>query len=384
MPPVVLHIIPAIGQGGAERLLSDIVARAGRRAEHRILTLTDMPAFFPYPGAAISSLGMRRGRVSPWALAQAARAVRAARPAVIHAWLYHGNLLASLLPRGGAPLIWSIHNTTLPPAVSGLTRAVNRAGALLSGRSPWRIVYCAPEARQLHEGLGYAHGPGLVLENGVDFSAFAFSVRARERQRAAWGLEDGILAIGCASRFDPQKDHAGLARAFALLDRPDARLVLAGAGCTADNPALMSALVDAGVAGRTLPLGPVDDMPAFHAAIDVLAIGSAFGEALPMVGLEAVAAGLPIAGTRLGAIPNLVLDPAHLARPGSADSLARALRAAAETYGPNRPAPAALARLERLRARYDIGAVADAYHTLYEECKTACKPFQIPGVNSVQ
>jgi glycosyltransferase involved in cell wall biosynthesis len=366
-PPLVVHVIPALGQGGAERLLSDIIAHAAGRAEHRILALTDTAPFFPYPGASIGTLGLRRARLPLAAWPRAALALRRLRPDVVHAWLYHGNLFSALVPRGGAPAIWSIHNTTLPAQGAALTHAVNRAGALLSGLMPWRIVYCAEAARDMHEGLGYARKPGLVLENGVDFGAFAPNPVRRQALRAQWGLAEDEMAFGCAARFDPQKDHTGLAQAFARLAVPKARLVLAGAGCVAANLALMAALATAGVADRTLLLGPVEAMPDFHAAIDVLVIGSAFGEALPMVGLEAVASGLPIAATRLGAVADLALAPTHLAAPGNPAELAQAMALAAAAAQGARPGPAAKARLFRLRQRYDITAVASAYHALYAE-----------------
>jgi glycosyltransferase involved in cell wall biosynthesis len=366
--PVVVHLIPSVGQGGAERLLSDLVARSRDRMEHRILALTATPAFFAYDGARLIHLDLPRRRLPFGAWPRLVRLLREQRPSVLHAWLYHGNLLGALLPRGGARLIWSIHNTSLPAGTPALTRVVNRAGALLSHVAPWRIVYCAEPARLLHESMGYAGTPGLVIENGVDFARFAFSPAARDHWRAAWGLAGDEIAIGCAARFDPQKDHAGLAAAFSRLPSgPRMRLLLAGAGCTPDNAALMAALRAVGVAERTVLLGPWSEMPGFHAAIDLLVIGSAFGEALPMVGLEAAASGLPIVATRLGAAATLVLDPAHLAAPGDPADLARAMASALDACVTDRPGIAATQRLQRLRLRHDIDAVADAYHALYAQ-----------------
>lgn len=366
-PPVVVHLIPAVGQGGAERLLSEIVQRADGRAEHHILAMTDTPPFFSFAGAPVTHLGLRRGAMPLAAMPRLAGALYRPQPTVIHSWLYHGNLLAALLPRRGAPLIWSIHNTTLPAASFSLTRAVNRACALQSHRVPWRIVYCAAEARRLHEAQGYARRLGCVIENGADFDAFAFDPARRDAQRVAWGLAPGTLAIGCAARFDPQKDHVGLARAFAILAEPRSRLLLAGEGCTAANEALVTGLRSAGIADRALLLGLLADMPAFYAALDLLVIGSAHGEALPMVGLEAAASGLPVAATRLGAAPELVLAPSHLAAPGVPADLARAMAAALGAVAADRPGYPARAQIERLRWRHDILRVVDAYHALYAQ-----------------
>ncbi|WP_135470558.1 glycosyltransferase [Crenalkalicoccus roseus] len=365
-PLRVLHIIPALQQGGAERLLAELVTRAGEGLTHSVLTLTGDRPFFDLGETPVTSLGLRRGQVSPAALRRAAATLRAARPEVVHAWLYHGNLLASLLPRGGAPLLWSIHNTSLPPGgARPMTRAVNRICALLSHRSPWRIVYCAEAARRLHEqAFGYDRKRGVVVENGVDFRAFAFDPARRAALRAAWGLGPEALAIGCVGRFDPQKDHATVIAAFARLEEPRARLVLAGQGCDAANPVLAALLRRAGAEGRALRLGAVAEMPGLLSALDLLVIGSAFGEAMPMVGLEAVAAELPVVATTVGAVARLVPDPAHLAPPRDPAALAAAMAAALRRAGP-RPGPATAALRERLRPAHDIAATVAAYHALY-------------------
>ena len=372
-PLRVLHILPGLGQGGAERLLAELVARGGGEVEHRVLTMTGGPAFFDLGATPVASLGLERGQIAPGALLRAVAALREARPDLVHAWLYHGNLLGSVLVRRrGMPLLWSIHNTSLPPeGTRWMTRWVNRTCAWLSRhRPPWRIAYCAEAARRLHEeAFGYNPARGVVVENGVDFAAFAFDPARRAALRAAWGLGPEAVALGCVGRLDPQKDQATVLAAFARLAMgdPRLRLVLAGAGCEVANPAFAALLAAAppGVAERVVALGPVADMPGLLSALDLLVIGSAFGEALPMVGLEAAAADLPLVATRVGAVEGLVLDPSHLAPPRDPAALAGAIRAALPWAEAPRPSPDAAARRGRLRGRHDIAATVAAYHALY-------------------
>lgn len=367
-PLRVLHILPSLGQGGAERLLAELVARGEGEVEHRVLTITRGPAFFDLGSTPVASLGLARGQISPAALLRAASVLRAAAPDLVHAWLYHGNLLSALLPRRrGVPVLWSVHNTTLPAnGAKAMTRLVNRLCARLSHRVPWRIAYCAEAARALHEeAFGYDPTRGLVVENGVDFAAFAFDPARRAALRAGWGLEPDVLAIGCVGRFDPQKDHATVLGAVSRLEGKRVRLVLAGAGCSMNNPALVALLRDTGLADRTLALGPVTDMPGLLSALDLLVIGSAFGEALPMVGLEAAASGLPVVATAVGSVSKLVLDPAHLVPPRDPAALAGAILAALALAGLRRPSPAAEARREKLQRTHDIARTVARYHDLY-------------------
>ena len=62
--------------------------------------------------------------------------------------------------------------------------------------------------------------------------------------------------------------------------------------------------------------------------LDVLVLPSLFGEGLPMVVLEAMAAGVPVAATRVEGVPEAIRDGIDgvLAEPGNAQDLAAAIR----------------------------------------------------------
>ena len=204
-----------MAQGGAEKLLFDIAGGDGDIFEHHVVTLLSDQPFFQLAPARMHSLGVRRGRLALKPLSRLREHVKLLCPDVVHAWLYHGNFFSMFVVDLGAPIIWSIHNTTLSPRHSKrLTRLVNRICAPLSRRIPARIVYCADLARRLHEGIGYDPGRGLVIENGVDVEAFRFDPAARLRLRRTIGLNASDFAVGCIARFDAQKNHRMVIEAF--------------------------------------------------------------------------------------------------------------------------------------------------------------------------
>lgn len=154
-------------------------------------------------------------------------------------------------------------------------------------------------------------------------------VCADERPAAA-GLPAGtrryLLAVGTA---EPRKDLPGLVSAFESLagDRPDLALVLAGAdGWGA--AALDEAVAASSFSSRIVRAGWVSDPARAGLLRDaaVLVYPSLY-EGFGFPPLEAMAAGIPVVATRVGALPEVVGDGAELVPAGDVDALAGAVAA---------------------------------------------------------
>jgi glycosyltransferase involved in cell wall biosynthesis len=329
MRPKVLHVIPSLGQGGAERVLANLLSSQRLSVDHHILSLLGDEPFFRFD-APVETLGLTKKSSSaraPAKLHQLRRAVNRIAPDVVHGWLYHGNAFSVFASGLGIPILWSIHNTTLSATNSKRsTRLLDRACAAVSKCVPTRILYCSETARQVHESNGYAPSRSVVVYNGIDLCAFRFDILQRINVRSALGLTDHEFAIAAIGRFDPQKNHALIAKAFArVAASAHARLLLVGAGCTADNPELVAMLEAAGVLDRSILAGPRHDMGALLSACDVVVIGASYGEALPMVAIEAAAAGLPIVATDVGDVARFALQSGDIVPCDDADAMSKAL-----------------------------------------------------------
>jgi glycosyltransferase involved in cell wall biosynthesis len=330
----VLHVAPNLEQGGAERMLHGLVSAAAMGITHRIAVMQDL-AFFDFSGHEVKSLGFdlsSRAKALahlPLAMRALRRLVAAERPDIVQGWLYYGNLLASAAVGLDVPIIWSIHNTTLASWwASPALRAVDRSLALNSRWLPSAIVYCARSARTLHESRGYRADVGTVIPNGVDGAGFRRDADRRARMRGRLGLGDGEIAIGLVSRYDPQKDIPTSLRAFAGFaeTHATARLVLAGRGMDADNAELRGLIVEHGLNEKAILLGAVSDVESLFAAMDMVMLGSRYGEALPMTLLEALFCQTPVVATRGGDVGLLPIPEHALAPPGDPYALAEALK----------------------------------------------------------
>jgi glycosyltransferase involved in cell wall biosynthesis len=124
----------------------------------------------------------------------------------------------------------------------------------------------------------------------------------------------------------PDKDHETLIRAFALAAPafPQAQLWLVGDGPNLPAVRRLAAAILPPGSFRFIP--PQADLRPLFRQAGLLALSSRT-EALPNVVLEAMAAGLPVAATAVGGVPELV-TPARtgwLAAAGDAPGLAAAL-----------------------------------------------------------
>ncbi len=158
-----------------------------------------------------------------------------------------------------------------------------------------------------------------MIQNVVGVSPFVAAGEQRSRKSDAG---EGVR-IGLVGRLAPEKGvDLFLLAAQQLADRhPAARFLIAGDG--PDRAALELQARHLGLAETVMFLGRQDDMPAVYAGMDVL-VSSSRQEGLPVALLEGMASGLPVVATRVGAVPEAVVDGSTgiLVAPGDATALA--------------------------------------------------------------
>jgi glycosyltransferase involved in cell wall biosynthesis len=135
-----------------------------------------------------------------------------------------------------------------------------------------------------------------------------------------------IISVG---RLSAEKGHAGLLQAFATLsdDRPDTALVIVGDG--PERAALRATAGNLGIADRVTFTGRLGEPETLEriAAADILVLSS-FMEGLPIVLMEAMAAGTPVIASRVAGIPELIDDGKNglLFTPSNWEELAGCMR----------------------------------------------------------
>jgi glycosyltransferase involved in cell wall biosynthesis len=191
---------------------------------------------------------------------------------------------------------------------------------------PWTdaFVMISESTRQFfirHRGLP-ANRTHVIL-NGAPLARFIGNPATPGAQRPK-------IRFGTASRMVAEKDHFTLVRAFAEVARviPDAELHVAGDGPLDSRIRSLISTLD--LNQRVILHGAVRDVPSYLRRLDIFVMAS-LSEGLPMIILEAMAAGLPIVSTRAGGIPEAAVDGlnAKFAEPGDAGGLAKQMMAMA-------------------------------------------------------
>ena len=129
-----------------------------------------------------------------------------------------------------------------------------------------------------------------ILKNGIVLKSFAYDEETRKKIRKSYNIENRFV-VGHVGRFTEQKNHIFLLNVFAelLSYRPDAVLVLIGEG--EDMNRVQSHSIELGIEKNIIYAGLVKNTNELYSAMDVFVLPSLF-EGLPVVGIEAQAAGL--------------------------------------------------------------------------------------------
>lgn len=263
--------------------------------------------------------------------------------AVLHT--LHG-LPEELAPRLGRP------DAPVPPGVSG-------------GRVAW-LVHGYLRLESWLTRLGHVIAPSQAMADYLLAHGFPrhllhvipYGVEPAEPDGAA--TRNGKLVIGTAANLEYWKGIDVLIEACSMVSAPF-RLEIFGDGTLRDELEREATRLDVDARFH----GFVSDMPTRLAGLDVFVLPSR-GDNLPVAILEAMAVGIPVVGSRVGGIPELVADgeTGFVVDPDRPRELADAIEALAAD--PDRRRDLGRRSRERARSEFSADHVAERAVALYE------------------
>ena len=217
----------------------------------------------------------------------------------------------------------------------------------------------------------YLRRPARVILHGIDTRAFRPSAD-RRKLRQTLGLPQGVT-VGCYGRIRRQKGTDVFVDAMLdVLPRQSGVTALVMGRVTKKHVLFLQDLREkvarAGLEDRLLflPEAPVDDMPRWYQALDLFVAPQRW-EGFGLTPLEAMACGVPVVATTVGAFDELVGEgtTGRLIPPGDAGRMSTAVGTALAS--PEMLQRWSAAARRRVREGFRIEDEAAALNALYRE-----------------
>jgi len=364
-PMHVLMVTPHLPPHQAANALLPALLGEGLRARgHAVRYLsfgngpdTDGIAFVRRRGAALRATRLPQLLEAAETWRKTARLLRTSDVVHVHSNTWMNQVAARLAARRGRPYVLTHYGTEIwhHAGRAAAFRRLNRDAAHVAFYSQALLE----RARELALPLKAAS----VVYPPVADAFRPLAPEARAAARARFGPGPLLLNV---KRLHPLADHATLVTAFARVHaaRPDAVLLLAGAGeCEAALRA-QAARLGLGEALRFLGLVPNAEVAALQAAADLFVLSSTL-EATPTVVLEALACGTPVVSTdNPGGLELARLFGGDVQVVPRRDPAALAAAALAALEPPRRTS---VATARQIDARFRPQRAIEAYLELYKE-----------------
>ncbi|TQM43084.1 glycosyltransferase [Pseudonocardia cypriaca] len=347
-PMRVMFVVPDLGLGGAERHVVTLAPALDPDAFRvSIVCVGDEGELFDElrdTGVPAHALHSRTRPVR--ALVALVRAMREERPDIVVTRGYNAEALgriAAALTRVPRSVVW-VHNATDIGPRGRIRPVVDR---LLEPLTSAYYGVAHAQRTYLVDELGHPAEKVEIIHNGVDPARFAPGAPVD------LGLPAGARAIGIVAVLREEKDHPTLLRAMRMVvdEVPEAHLLVIGDGPL--RPELEELARQLGMSGNVTFAGSRPDVAALLPALDV-AVLSSTTECFPMAVLEAMACGVPVVGTEVGGVPEMIEDgvtgylvPSRHPR-ATADALVKILR------DPARAAEMGRAARDRVLAEFTL------------------------------
>lgn len=325
----VVHLVSGLHGGGAEQVILDLckLSLHDPRVEMKVLLLSNIDdVAWKFREAGIEV-------VYPMQSYKQLLHLQKSQPnLLLHAHLYYAGVAAAILKliRPGTRIIFTLHNTRLPGLhkrlMLFLTKSLRNKDIIFPGTTPaW-----------------YQRKDAIPIANGIDLSIFRYLNKVKPAR----------FTFLFAGRLEKQKNPLFLVELAATLKGKHSFVIrIAGEGPL--RKSLEDKIDEKGLAGYFEMLGFRNDVPDLLASAHCLLLPSLW-EGMPLIVLEAAAAGTPVIATPVGNLASIINDSnGYLGKPEDFKAMIRDLM---ENY------PAAILKAGRLKedARSHFG-LHDAY-----------------------
>ncbi len=350
----VLHIIHALHGGGAERFAVALVKNLDRdKFEAEVVCLRDEGNWrkeLNDRGIKITVLGGIRG-LSFLSFFKLWRAVKNSAPAIVHTHLFWGDFFGRIAAKlAGVKIIVSTEQN-----LNYSEGLLKRLGKMMTARLANVIVAISLAVKNYAmQNEGAKEKQIVIIPNGLEVEKFLNNSRAYDQ-------DNRELLIGSIGRLVRQKGFDCLIRAMAGVSG-QVKCLIAGEG---EKRTELQKLIDRlKLAEKAKLVGWQDDVKKFLDGLDIFVLPSRW-EGLGMVILEAGLAGLPVIGSKVDGIAEIIADGEDglLFESGNAAELAEKIKSLRDDQSERMRLGKNLQK--KVAADYSIERITRQYEALY-------------------
>ncbi len=316
----IVHIIPTLDRGGAEKQLVLLASRLPRDLfDVQVCVLTrpgPLVAPLQQAGINVHTIG-KRWKVDPVAYRKLRRWLQRVQPDLVHTWIFAANCYGRQAARSAGVKHIVAGERCVDQWKVWHELAIDRHLA----RHTDKIVTNSTGVVDFYTGHGLPQGKFEVIPNGIEAPSDRLTTTlapteaagappsplSRADLLAELNLPDHVQLIGAVGRLWPQKGYKDLIWAAELLKvvRDDSHLLIIGEG--PQHMQLLRWRDSLGIADRVHFLGHRNDVPALLPHLAVYWIGSAY-EGQSNGVMEAMSHGLPVVASDIPGNRDLVVD----------------------------------------------------------------------------
>ena len=321
----VIHVINGELYSGAERV-QDLL---GHRLPERGFDVTfacvkpgRFDALRQHRESPVEALPMRR-RVDMRPVRRLIAMMRESNTVLLHAHTPRSLMVARLAAMlTSVPLVYHVHSPTSRDTTRPLRNWLNSTVERFSLQGVQRLIAVSASLARHMQSEGVSPARIATVPNGVP---------VLDPPPARRPTPNGVWTIGTVALFRPRKGLETLLEAIAIVNRDTPRLRLRAVGPFESKEYathIRGKAHELGIESCIEWAGFCQDVSNELRKLDLLVLPSLFGEGLPMVVLEAMAAGAPVVATRVEGVPEAIRDGIDglLAEPGNPADLARVIQ----------------------------------------------------------
>jgi sugar transferase (PEP-CTERM/EpsH1 system associated) len=372
LPPLIVHVVYRFAVGGLENGVVNLINRLPAHSwRHAVVSLTEVDAAFAarISNGAVRCIALHKApghavRLYPRLFAL----LRELKPAIVHT----RNLAAleAALPAWIAGVPARLHGEHGRDVgdLDGSSRRYQRVRRLFRPFVSRYIALSPDLASYLRERVGVPAARIDQVYNGVDTARFCPASDGRAAIDGCPFRNPDHWLVGTVGRMETVKDQTNLARAFATAVRADPeaharlRLVLVGDGKLKRE--VEAILGSAGVRDLAWFAGERADVLPLLQGLDCFVLPS-LAEGVSNTILEAMACGLPVVATRVGANAELVEQNVTGCTVPAADSDALAREIGAYFAAPDLARQHGQAGRRRVERRFSLERMVEDYDRVY-------------------